>query len=242
MFVGYLFRLRPAILLLLACMTVSSAGCGTKELNRSHAAGLIRASEEFKKGAAVRLLPEYRQSLTLIGTGSKETSKEEFALRRFLESHADLAVLNHLGLVDFKVRKIEYPDSASSPVTVGATLTDNGRSASGQWLPSGDDWIVPLAQKELVEVTGLTGGEGESKQARADYTWKWQPTSVGASFDTSGQAFQNLPDSIRRGVGGASFADMLGSQGQVTFFDGSKTQKASATLQLYDDGWRISDR
>lgn len=244
MFVGYLFRLRPAILLLFICLGVSSAGCGTKELNRSRAAELIRASEEFKKGAAVRLLQEYRQSLTLIGTGSRETSKEEFALRRFLESHAYLAVLNHLGLVDFNVRKIEYPDSASSPVTVGTTLTESGRSASGQWQRSGDDWIIPLAQKELVEVTGLTGGEGESKQARADYTWKWQPTSAGASaaFDTSGQAFQSLPASIRRSVGGASFADMMGTQGQLTFFDGSKTQKASATLQLYDDGWRITAR
>jgi hypothetical protein len=223
-----------------AAFVICLAACNSNKLTRSTAASLLESSEAFRKPATISLLPEYRQPLTLIGTGSRDMPKEEFALRRFLESHADLAALNHLGLVEFKVTGIQYPDSASSPVTVTWVLTDKGRSASGQWLQSGDGWTIPIAKRELVEVTGLTGGEGESKQARVEYTWKWQPTEAGAMFDVSGQSYQSLPPSIRQNLGGASFADMLRGMGQAVPFDSSKTQKGSATLQLYDDGWRVT--
>lgn len=226
--------------LLCAVIIICSAACSSNKLTRSSAAGLIESSEAFKKPVTISLLPEYRQSLTLIGEGSRDRAKEEFALQRFLESHADLAALNHFGLVDFKVTKIEFPASASSPVIVASSLTEKGRSAASKWQQSGNEWMVPIAQRELIEVTGLTGGEGESKQARVEYTWKWQPTDAGVSFDVSSRAYQSLPASVRQNMGGASFADMLGNQGRVTVFDSSKTQKDTAILQLYDDGWRVA--
>lgn len=222
-------------LAILLCLTA----CGSNALTRSRAADLIKSGEEFQKPVLITLRPEYRQSLTLIGTGSQTTLKEEFALRRFLESHADLAVLQHLGLVDFKVSKIEYPDSASSPVTVMTALTYEGRSASREWQQSAGGWSIPIARRELVEVTGLVGGEGESKTARAEYTWRWQPTGVGKSFDTSRRQHQTLPEMIRQNLGGASMADVMRQAGSVIVFDGSKAQTASASFRLYDDGWRL---
>jgi hypothetical protein len=200
---------------------------------------MLKSGEEFQKPASIILLPEYRQSLTLIGTGSQTTPKDEFALRRFMESHADLAVLHHQGLIDFKVSKIEYPDSASSPVMVTATLTDKGRSASREWQQSGDGWTIPIARRELVEVTGLAGGEGDSKTARAEYVWRWQPTEVGKNFDTSRREHQSLPEAIRRNLGGVSMADVMRQVGRVIVFDSSKTQTASASFRFYDDGWRL---
>lgn len=203
---------------------------------------MIESSDAFKKPVTISLLPEYRQSLTLIGEGSKDKPKEEFALQRFLESHADLASLSYLGLVEFKVTNIQYPDSASSPVTVASSLTSKGNSASRQWQQEGGGWTIPIAKRELVEVTGLTGGEGESKQARVEYTWKWQPTEAGASFDVSGQAYQSLPSSVRENLKGASFGDMLRTAGQSIPFDSSKTQRGAATLRLYDDGWWVDEK
>jgi hypothetical protein len=200
---------------------------------------MVSASKEFQKPVSITLLPEYRQSLTLIG-GSQTTPKTEVALGRFLESRPELAVLQHLGLIELSVKNIEHPDSASSPVTVAASLTSEGRAASRQWQQSGNGWDVLIARRELVEVTGLTGGEAESKQSRVEYTWRWQPTGVGVSFDTSSQAHQNLPASIPKSFGGGSFADALRNVGQPMLFDSSKTQKATATLQLYDDGWRVT--
>lgn len=224
---------------LIAAALFCLLACSSGRMTRSRAAELIRSGEGFQKPASLSLLPEYRQSLTLIGTGSQTTPREEFALRRFLESHADLAVLNNLGLVDFKVVGIEYPDSASSPVVMAVTLTDKGRSASDEWQRAGNGWTIPIAQRELVEVTGLTGVEGEAKTARAEYTWRWQPTEIGKYFDTSRREHQGLPESSRRTLGGVSMADMMRQLGGVTVFDSSKMQNASASFRLYDDGWRL---
>lgn len=216
------------------------SGCGSKELNRSRAADVLESSEAFKSPVSITLRPEYRQSLTLAGTGSQTTPKEEFALKRFFESHPDLAVLDHLGLVQFKVTNIQYPDSASSPVTVTATFTDEGRSASGDWQQSDGGWMIPVARRELVEVTGLTAGEGEAKMARVEYTWRWKPLGLGTNFDTTSDDYQRLPESVRRSPGGTSFADALKGVGAVTFFEGGKLQKGASTLQRYDDGWRVA--
>lgn len=228
----------PLGLAALLCLTA----CGSKEMTRSRAADLITSSEAFKNPVTITLRPEYHQSLALTGTDSQSIPKEEIALRRFLESHPDLAVLAHVGLVEFKVKGIEYPNSASSPVTVTASLTGEGRTASRGWQQLGEGWAIPIARRELVEVTGLWGGEGDSKKARAEYTWRWNPVGVGTSFDTSNRDYQNLPESTRRNPAGTSFADALGGVGRVTFFDGGKTQKGSATLQLYDDGWRVDEK
>lgn len=220
--------------------TLSLAACGPKELNHSRATDVIESSEAFKNPVSISLRPEYRQSLTLAGAGSQTAPKEQFALKRFFESHPDLAVLAHLGLVEFKVTNIQYPDSASSPVTVTAALTDEGRSASEDWQQSGGGWTIPIARKELVEVTGLTGGEGESKTARVEYTWRWKQVGLGTNFDTTSPDYQRLPESVRRDPGGTSFADALRGVGQVTFFEGGKLQNGAATLQRYDDGWRVA--
>jgi hypothetical protein len=236
--------LRGGLTTLLAALCVAAvfglASCGSKELNRSSAADVLEASDAFKNPVSITLQPQYRQSLALGGAGSQATPKEEIALKRFLESRPDLAVLNHLGLVEFKGTNIQYPDSAASPVTVTATLTDAGKSASGDWQQSGDSWTIPVARRELVEVTGLTGGEGESKAARVEYTWRWKPVGIGINFDMTSSDYQRLPESVRRGPGGASFADALRGVGTVTFFEGGKPQKGSATLQKYDDGWRVA--
>lgn len=224
-------------LLGLAAM-VGLTACSSNSLTRPRAAEIISSGEEFKQPVVVTLLPEYRQSLTLIGAGSHTTPKTDFALQRFLESHAELAVLDHLGLVDFKVSSIEYPDSASSPVVVTSSLTEKGRVASRQWQQVENGWAIPIAKKEVVEVMGLTGGEGDSKTARAEYTWRWQPTEMGKSFDKSDSAYQNIPASIRSNLGGASMADIVRQLGSSVVFDSSQTQKAVASFRLYDDGWR----
>jgi hypothetical protein len=238
---GAVSRRHAATFSILIAAALFSA-CGSKQLNRSRAADLIKASDEFQKPAAITLSPQYDQSVALVGTGSQTTPKDEFALRRFFESHPELAVLNHLGLAEFKVTKIDYPNSASSPVTVAATLTEAGRSASKDWQQqSGGGWEIPVARRELVEVTGLTGGEGESKTAKVEYTWRWRPVGAGTYFDTASADYRKLSDSLRN-PGGQSFADVLRDAGKVIFFDSSTTQTGAATLRLYDDGWRIDEK
>ncbi len=45
--------------------------------------------------------------------------------------------------------------------------------------PNGFLDIVPLAKKELLEVTGIRASD---EGAQADFTWRWVPNEVGASF------------------------------------------------------------
>lgn len=233
----------PTTLLTALCVAAAAlclTCCGSKELSRNSASGVLESSDAFKNPVSITLQPQYRQSLALGGAGGQATPKEEVALRRFFESRPDLAVLSHLGLVEFKVVNIQYPDSAASPVTVTATLTDAGKSASGDWRQAGDGWTIPVARRELVEVTGLTGGDGESKSARVEYTWRWKPLGIGTNFDMTSADYQRLPESVRRSPAGASLADALRGVGTVTFFEGGKPQKGSAALQKYDDGWRVA--
>lgn len=233
-------RLTTFLMALCVVAALCLAACGSKELNRSRAADVLEASGAFKNPVLITLRSEYRQSLALAGTGSQTMPKEQFALKRFFESHPDLAVLDHLGLVEFKVTNIQYPDSASSPITVVATLKAEGKSASRDWQQAGDGWTIPIARRELTEVTGLTGGEGESTTARVEYIWRWKPLGLGINFDTTSSEYQRLPDSIRRSPVGTSFADALRGVGAVTFFEGDKPQKGAVMLQRYDDGWRVA--
>lgn len=234
--------LSTSLMALYVAAALCLTACGSKELNRSSAADVLEASDAFKSPVAITLQPRYRQSLALGGVDGQTTPKEEVAVKRFFESHPDLALLAYLELVEFKVSNVQYPDSASSPVTIAASLTNVGRSASSEWQQSGEGWAIPIARRELVEVTGLTGGEGEAKTAKVEYTWRWKPIGVGVSFDTSNSGYRELPESIKRSPGGASFTDALRGVGRVTFFDGSKTQKGAATLRLYDDGWRVDEK
>lgn len=118
-FISSLWRSGLAALL---CLTA----CNSNSLTRQRASEAIRSSEEFQKPVFITLLPEYRQSLTLIGAGSQMVPKTEFALGRFLESRPELAALRHRGLIELSVKNIEHPDSASSPVTVTTSLADEG--------------------------------------------------------------------------------------------------------------------
>lgn len=234
-------RMTAIFLAVIAALTLLSA-CGSKELNRARAADIIESSEGFKNPVTITIQPEYRQSLALAAVGVQTTSREEIALKRFFEAHPDLAVFNHLGLVQFKVSNIQYPDSAASPVTVTTALTDVGRSASREWQQAGAGWVIPIGRRELIEVTGVTVSEREGKTARVEYTWRWKPLGIGINFDTTSRDYQSLPEYVRRNPSGTGFTDVVGGIGQVIFFDGSKTQAGVVTLRLYDDSWRIDGK
>src|SRR5215212_459962 len=91
-------RLTTFLTALCVVAALCLAACGSKELTRSRAADVLEASGAFKNPVLITLRSEYRQSLALAGAGSQTTPKEKFALKRFFESHPDLAVLDHLGL------------------------------------------------------------------------------------------------------------------------------------------------
>jgi hypothetical protein len=230
----------PTIIIVLLCAytTAFMVGCNSNKLSQSHAVEVITSSDSFKKPAAIYLQPEYKDNLPSFGKTSEEQAA--YAMKWFYKKNPELAVLNHLALVDFRVVKMDYPDTGGSLTTVASFLTDKGRAASKDWQQIGDAWVITLASRKLGEVTGIAGGEGNSKSARVEYTWRWEPTETGKYFDISGSAYQQLPETIRESFSGRSVGSMIKQQGNVTLFDSSKMQKETANLQLYDDGWRIT--
>ncbi|HET7183089.1 MAG TPA: hypothetical protein VFI82_00280 [Terriglobales bacterium] len=49
---------------------------------------------------------------------------------------------------------------------------------------------VPLARRQLVEVTKVT--MNSPSMARVEYTWKWNPTPIGDVFDANGQMIKGF--------------------------------------------------
>jgi hypothetical protein len=143
--------------------------------------------------------------------------------------------------VEVNVSVVEPPrqtvkgSSATTPwvLNIEPTLAEKGRDlAKSQGLTG--DRAVPLAKRQLIEVTGVKEQGG---QAVADFTWKAVPNEAGEAFDPSSATFKSLPQRLQavlrkeRGIGPFARAATQG-WGEVS--------KATAGFQKYDDGWRLA--
>jgi hypothetical protein len=185
-------------------MTVS--GCSGGTLDRKQASRLIANLEGFKESAAFSIAIEssfFRESFPLRCRTQAE-----------LEHHPVNVLLVKLGWVRYESRSIAvgFHEQADCPVMV---LTEAGKSASAAWQAGpgssgkGTAWTIPIGQRELVDVTGLTDAPGGSKLV--EFEWKWAPNRLGTTLDES--------------IAEAS-----------VFF--RKSRKGSADCQRWDDGWR----
>lgn len=121
----------------------------SKNLDRGQAASLISEHEGFKK--------------TILGMFVEGTG---FCDAAFIGVPG---VLLGEGLAQFRP---DPQNAAGSDCIV--SLTEKGKTVSKQWQSSGNGWQVPLAQRQLVEVTGLTS-DAEKTSATAEFTWRWVP-------------------------------------------------------------------
>jgi len=95
--------------------------------------------------------------------------------------------------------------------------------------PDGTDALmVPLATRELAEVTKVTMTGPNS--ARVDYTWKWDPNKVGEIFDATSPIVKTFSTWDR--------ATLIKDYG-VDFY--KEQQKSTVNMVRLDKGWRISE-
>lgn len=87
---------------------------------------------------------------------------------------------------------------------------------------------VPLAKRQLVEVTKVTMTGPNS--AHVEFTWKWVPNKVGEIFDATGPAVKTFNTWDR--------ATLIKSYG-VDFY--SDPQKSSINVVRTDKGWKVSE-
>lgn len=230
------------LLLITFCIFIGLAmGCsgGPGDLTRDSARRLIEESERFKAPIVVTLKDQKELPLRPDSHDEMEQEARARVIAMHLSSNPALAVLRHLGYAEVRatlVRHARVPDRALPEPWVfnlEPTLTDKGREAAkSQGLT--DDKTVPLARREVVEVTGV---RKEGIRGEAEFTWKAVPTEAGKAFDPMSDTFKSLPPELRealtksRGIGPFARGATIGL---------ADLHRTSAVFQKYDDGWRLT--
>lgn len=237
-------------ILLLTSFSVCFAGCISRELSRSQAQKLIEASEQYKQPFTVSLMQgqmtsAYGDSLDVLE--SAEETPEQAAARKvkaYFELYPQIGVANQLGLVETQVKAKEpsQPKRQYSWLTPAWNFdekylpSDEARKLWKQYnLPPTAD-TVPLAGKELVEITGIT--KQDEQMATAQFTWKFSPNAAGKAYDPSTSEFKALPPRLQQLLQG-TLPEKQQYRTEDKTMSFAAVRQGQATLRRYDDGWRL---
>jgi hypothetical protein len=212
-----------AVLLLAACV-----GC-SNTLNRGF------AGEQIKTNTYLEEPPELWVDVGRIGLSCEPLPPA---------NNIELTIAKMAGIVTVK------PDGKNF---WQVSLTDKGRA-----LPeakklesdppdtkggcSSQQLTIPLATREFVDVTGITGSENE---AQVDFRYKWKPTELGSALNENGAIYTKLTadqqSSIRNMIHGRStlFWAAAPLELPITEMDQNFGVASKARFQKYDDGWRL---
>lgn len=244
-------RLLPRfIIYILPIFVLVFASCSSKELSRSSAQKLIEASEQYKQPFTISLMQgqvtnAYGDSLDVLE--SAEETPEQAAARKitaYFELYPQIGAANQLGLVEaqVKAKQSSQPKRQYSWLTPAWAFDEKyspSDKAKALWkeynLPPTAD-TVPLAGKEIVEITGITK-QGEDT-ATAQFTWKFVPNEAGKAFDTSTAEFKALPVRLQQLLEGTlPEKQQYRTENKTMSF--AAIRQGQATFRRYDDGWRL---
>jgi hypothetical protein len=221
------------------CLIALLQGCAalnSKELTRSRALSLLREHDMFQKPAVLPL--SVAEKFPVPAESADEPELVARAVELFFEDRPTMGVLRHLGLVEATATATERPQvlAYTGRLTmwtfkITPRLTTKGKEAVGA-AGGESETAVPLLRREVVEVTGVTKEGGNN--TRVEFTWKSAPTPAGEAFDPTRPAFKSLPPTLQQKL---SRANVLGNSLKMSFGD---VRKATAHMQLYDDGWRVA--
>jgi hypothetical protein len=168
---------------------------------------------------AVRLLTQQRQPTVLFHTGNVSDGYDENA------RDPRYRLLEKAGVV-----KIGKSKAGATPVELTPKGEEMLKAIAGVQESDGKNntktYIVPLAERKLVVVSGITKtGTG---RALMEYSWQWQPNALGESFDASGAVLQSFNTWDR--------ATIIQKHGG-TFYHQAPTKVVIAAV-LSDKGWQ----
>lgn len=178
----------------------------SKELTRSRAADLIQRSEEFKKPLTTRV-SYYADATHSDKKDDWSDVKDKEYIDLLHSKEYEMGQLTSLGLVqlmDSPSKKTE-PQLFGVPVTYWThhtemALTQKGREVAARngWdvtATGSGSWVIPIAARQLLEVTGITSGTGPKGSTVADYTWKYVPKDGAVTIWDS-----EIPTGIQKSV------------------------------------------
>jgi hypothetical protein len=172
------------VLIILAIACDSLRG----KLTRPKAEELIKSTDNFNSKLVLML--ETEQGLT---------SDCNQALRRKPPWRA----FHEIRLIQENLRQMSPGGAFSLPLfSCDLTLTEQGQRESSQWKkvrqPWGVEWEIPIASREFMAITGLTGGEQEGSPVQADFNWRWTYNNIGNRLGTSDQQSHSSSALFRR--------------------------------------------
>jgi hypothetical protein len=91
-----------------------------------------------------------------------------------------------------------------------------------------DEYVVPLAQRKLVEISKIT--MQTPSKATVEYSWKWETTKAGDLFDAGGPAVKAFNTWDR-----STLIDKYGAH----FYHAAPT-KVSVAMVKGDKGWQVA--
>ena len=217
------------------------SGCSAKELTRSQAESLIKDSTDFKYPVVTQVKranedePLLREKIS--NSEKMEESKVE-DLKGYWRSDSQLAVLNHLGLINIEqtfTREEPGMGQHIKPARYFVTkfrINDKGKV---YWKDTGSgftDESIPVAVRKFAGIFGITR-QGET-QAVAEFSYELMPNELGKTFDPSSVEFKALPTELQQEITGVS-----GTPPADKRADWTGARKGKGFFQKYDDGWRL---
>ena len=249
-FVQYNFFSRQASLLSALLISIgllfTTISCSSDELNRSEAGKMLSESKDFRQPAVIEFV---QGGHALVGRGqgaiestSADEPEAEAVSRRIAEHYAAnprMELADHFGLIKAEVKRTnDNPDPRTSVSSFWYfneryVVTDKGKKMWEDLNLPVSETAVPIAEKEFIEVTGITKQNDNTIQV--DYKWRWKPNEIGRSLDSSSAEFKALPEKTK--------SDLLAPPALYTSRDRTTSwtveQQAKAKVQKYDDGWRV---
>ncbi|HEX8290892.1 MAG TPA: hypothetical protein VF570_03990 [Pyrinomonadaceae bacterium] len=216
--------MRLALLLLI----LAAACTNPRELTRDRAAEMIRNSEGFRTPVMLALKKETDWNVRAQSEGESEADARARAVETYYQVYSEMNALRYLGLIDVHLapRRRPEPGYPTWTFSVEPFLTEKDRAAAAGGQGDQDKPSVRLAEREFVEVTGITKAGGDT--TRVEYTWKEAPTEAGLAFVPGSPEYQSLP---------APLQQTLAGRNQTKYF--GKVRRAAAVFQFYDGGWRL---
>lgn len=169
------FRFRAVhsspLTLLALVLAVTSGGC-SNELSRSRAASLIQEQEDFKSTSDAKVV---------VGTFWYDWRNihDEFPFQPLAAN--GLLTIRETGrsyAIWWKEYVVELTGAGQEAAKQWVKTSEEVQSFLGPASPDATVYRIPLAEKKLLEVTGIATDPSE-KQAEIEYTWQWHPTPQG---------------------------------------------------------------
>jgi hypothetical protein len=142
-----------------------------------------------------------------------------------------LDVFKELNLINESVDK--SPGNNGFRFKSNYSLTDKGKSLWKAYNLDPKNDALPVAMRELLNVSGIT--KSSASAATVEFTWRWKANELGNAFDPKSDTFKSLPANIQKTMQAGTAAN----GGRKVTVDFGGEQMGFAILQKYDDGWRV---